>query len=335
MRLSLLFMTIVVSWILTGLLRQYALKKNLLDVPNSRSSHTIPIPRGGGLAIVLTLFISLIFLSITHTLKSSVLVSLLGAGSLVAVIGFMDDHGHIPPKWRLLVHFMGALWGVVWLGNFPPLTIIGHPIHLVWLGYVAVAVLLVWLLNLFNFMDGIDGIAASETIFVACSGLLFASLVGHTALELVAIIIIGSTVGFLIWNWPPAKIFMGDVGSGFLGIILGIYAYWAMVEGAVSFWSWVIIFGVFLVDATFTLLMRIYNREIWYEAHRSHAYQHAANRWGHLRVTLIVSLINVMWLLPIAYISNSHREWGLVLTLLAFLPIVVLVSMLGAGRETG
>jgi Fuc2NAc and GlcNAc transferase len=334
LRLSYFLLTIVVSWMLTGILRRYALQKNLLDVPNTRSSHAIPIPRGGGLAVVLTLFASLVFLFITHRLESSVLVSLFGAGMFVATIGFMDDHGHIPAKWRLLVHFTAAMWGIAWLGDFPPLTLFDHPIHLAWIGYVATAVLLVWLLNLFNFMDGIDGIAASETIFAAGSGLLFAGLAGHIALELVAIAIIGSTVGFLIWNWPPAKIFMGDVGSGFLGITLGLYAYWAMVEGAVSFWSWMIIFGVFFVDATFTLFMRIYKRAIWYEAHRSHAYQHAARKWGHLRVTLIVCLINVMWLLPIAFISNSHRDWGFLLTLLAFLPIVVLVSILGAGKET-
>ena len=323
----------LVSWVLTGFLRRYALNKNLLDVPNKRSSHDVPIPRGGGMAIVLTFLSSLVFLYIGSGLELSVLLSTLGAGLLVAVVGFMDDHGHVHPKWRLLVHFYVAAWGMSWLGGLPTMTVFGHVVHIDWLRYVVIAVALVWLLNLFNFMDGIDGIAASETIFVAGSGLLFASLVGHADLQSVAIILIGSTLGFLIWNWPPAKIFMGDVGSGFLGIILGLYGYWAFSEGVLSIWCWLIILGVFLVDATFTLMKRIARRAKWYEAHRTHAYQHAARRWGHLRVTVAVSLINVIWLLPIAYLSNIHRDWGALFIVLAFSPLVVLVSILGAGKE--
>lgn len=328
-----LLLAVVVSWMLTGLLRRYAASKNLLDIPNKRSLHAVPIPRGGGMAIVVTFLMGLVSLLIIRELNAQVLLGLLGAGALVAAVGFMDDHGHLSPKWRLLVHFSAAIWTLVWLGELPELTIFGHVLNLGWLGYAATAVALVWLLNLFNFMDGIDGIAASEAIFVAGSGLVFAILAAHTSLQLVAVLLIGATLGFLIWNWPPAKIFMGDVGSGFLGITLGIYAYWAMVDGVVSLWSWVIIFGVFIVDATFTLIRRIIQRRKWYEAHRSHAYQHAARRWGHLRVTVAVSLLNVMWLLPIAYISNIHREFGPILTVLAFLPLVVLVLLLRAGKD--
>ena len=335
MKLLILWLSLasVVSWALTDLLRRYAMSKNLFDIPNRRSSHNMPIPRGGGMAIVLTYLSGLVLLSITNELKLSVFFGSFGAGLLVAAVGFMDDHGHVPPKWRLLAHFSGVIWALAWLGGSLQLSIFDHVVNLGWLGYVATAVTLVWLLNLFNFMDGIDGLAASETMFVAGSGILFATLGGQTGLQLVAVVLFGSTLGFLIWNWPPAKIFMGDVGSGFLGITLGIYAYWAMIEGVVSFWAWTIIFGVFLVDATFTLIRRIICRAKWYEAHRSHAYQHAAMRWGHLRVTIAVSVINVTWLLPIAYLSNIHREWGIGFAILALTPLVVLVSVLGAGKE--
>jgi Fuc2NAc and GlcNAc transferase len=222
--LSLLLLLIVmISWMLTGLLRRYAVSKNLLDIPNKRSSHVVPIPRGGGLAIVLTFFGGVLLLFIISELNSSVLFGLLGAGLLVAVVGFLDDHCHVSPKWRLLAHFSAVIWALAWFGEAPELSLFGYVVNLGWLGYVAIAVSLVWLLNLFNFMDGIDGIAASEAMFVAGSGFLFASLDAHAGLQFVAVILIGSTLGFLIWNWPPAKIFMGDVGSGFLGITLGIY----------------------------------------------------------------------------------------------------------------
>jgi Fuc2NAc and GlcNAc transferase len=106
-----------------------------------------------------------------------------------------------------------------------------------------------------------------------------------------------------------------------------------IIEGVGSIWFWMIIFGVFLVDATFTLLRRFIRRRKWYEAHRTHAYQHAARRWGHMRVTVAVSIINVAWLLPIAYYSNMHRDLGPLFALLALSPLVVLVFVLEAGLE--
>ena len=322
----------IASFVLTGLLRRYALNKRLLDIPNERSSHSTATPRGGGLAIVMVFFLGLLALIAIYS-TSIAWVALLGAGLVVSLIGFIDDRGHVAHQWRLIAHFIAAIWALVWLGDFPPIPILGHAYNLDMFGNILAVVFLVWLLNLYNFMDGIDGIAASEAIFVAVAGLIFSSITDHSGMQLVAMLLIGSTLGFLFWNRPPAKIFMGDVGSGFLGITLGIYAYWAMIEGVVSFWSWTIIFGVFLVDATFTLVRRIIRRAKWYEAHRSHAYQHAARRWGHLRVTIAVSVINVTWLLPIAYLSNIHREWGIGFAILALTPLVVLVSVLGAGKE--
>jgi len=321
--------------VLTALLRRYALKKNLIDIPNERSSHMTPVPRGGGVAIVASFYAGIFFLFVQYGLALFVSVGLAGAGLLVASVGFLDDHGHVSAKWRLLIHFIAIGWALAWFGKMPEAMFYGYAADLGWLGYIIVAVTLVWLLNLFNFMDGIDGIASSEAIFIASSGLFLVRLTGHADLELVAMVLIGSTTGFLIWNWPPAKIFMGDVGSGFLGVMLGIYAYWTILVDAVSFWSWMIIFGVFIVDATLTLIRRFIGRKAWYMAHRTHAYQHAAHRWGHLYVTLVVTAINIVWLLPLAYLANNHRAWGAELAFLANLPLVVLVSLLGAGKEKG
>lgn len=332
MLLSFLLPGIAIAWILTGAIRHYSVRYHWLDIPNDRSSHTIPKPRGGGLAIAITFCIGLIALYIIEKIELRVLLAFLGAGGMVATIGYLDDRAHVSPLWRLLFHIIAAIWSLICIGAAPSISVFDCA---VWSGfvYIIAAIILVWVLNLYNFMDGIDGIAGSETIFIACSGILFTSFTGEIDMQLVAMLLVGATAGFLIWNWPPAKIFMGDVGSGFLGITLGIYAYWTILENAMSFWSWAIIFGIFIVDTTFTLFRRIIQREAWYEAHRSHAYQHAAKKWGHARVTLAVNLINLLWLLPIAYLSHVQRDWGLALTVLAFSPLVVLVLILGAGKK--
>ena len=326
---NLLFFSIVVvvSFLLTELIRRYTLKKNLIDTPNDRSSHTVPTPRGGGLSIVV---IFLIAISFVDSLPSDIFIALIGSGVIIAAIGFWDDHSHVPAKWRLLVHFTASFWVLYWLGGITEFQVFNTSINPGFLGLVLVAFLFVWLLNLFNFMDGIDGIAASETIFVMCGGAFFSWLDGSDSLTLTSLILASSTLGFLILNWPPAKIFMGDVGSGFLGLMIGVIAYASILEGG-SVWIWLILLAVFLVDSGVTLLRRILNGEKWYEAHCSHAYQHAAKRWGHKKITLSVILINLFWLLPMAYLSYINPDLALLLTLLTFLPLILVALKLKAG----
>ena len=318
---------ILTSLLLTELIRRYSLKKNLLDTPNARSSHSIATPRGGGLSIVVCFLIPVAF---SDLIPSNIVFALLGSGFLVAVVGFWDDQGHIAARWRLLSHFVAVSWVVFWLGGIPEFQLLGFNINTGWAGIVAVVFLLVWLLNLFNFMDGIDGIAASETIFVACAGAYFSWLNGSENLIYIALILAAATMGFLILNWSPAKIFMGDVGSGFLGLMLGIIAYASVLQG-VSIWIWLILLAVFLVDSGVTLLRRILNGKKWYEAHCSHAYQHAAREWGHKRVTISAIIINLFWLFPLAVLSYFKPDLGLWITLLAFTPLIIIALKFKAG----
>ena len=315
------------SFVLANLIRRYALKKNLIDLPNDRSSHTIPTPRGGGLSIVVTFFFAISFV---NSLSQDIYIALAGSGVLIAVIGFWDDHGHIAARWRLLSHFVAAAWVMFWLGGVPEFQLFGFSIDAGWIGMVIVAFLLVWLLNLFNFMDGIDGIAASETIFVSCSGAYFSWVNGFESLSFLSFLLAASTTGFLILNWFPAKIFMGDVGSGFLGLMLGVIAYVYIIEGGLI-WIWLILLAVFLVDSGVTLIRRVLNGERWYEAHCSHAYQNAARKWGHKKVTVSVIIINLFWLLPLAVISQLIPDLGLWITLLAFTPLIVVALKFKAG----
>lgn len=327
---NLLFFSFVVvaSFLLTELIRRYTLKKNLIDTPNERSSHTIPTPHGGGLSIVVTFFVAVIFVDF---LSSELLIALIGSGSVIAVIGFWDDLNHISAKWRLLIHFVASFWVLYWLGGITEFQILNYSIDAGIFGLGFIAFLLVWLLNLFNFMDGIDGIAASEAIFVSCGGAYFSWSYGFDGLAIISLLLASSTMGFLILNWSPAKIFMGDVGSGFLGLMLGVIAYANILEGG-SVWVWVILLGVFLVDSGVTLIRRILNGEKWFDAHCSHAYQHAARKWGHKKITVSVIVINFLWLFPLAYLVYLKPDIGVWITLFALTPLIIVALKLNAGR---
>lgn len=323
-----------VSLFLTGVLRRYALARSLMDIPNGRSSHSVPTPRGGGVAIVLSFLAALPLLASVGVLAWPVMWALLGAGGWVAVVGFFDDHGHIAARWRLLAHFIGAGWALGWLGGLPPLVIFGFDLDLGWLGYALAAFYLVWLLNLYNFMDGIDGIASVEAICVCLGGALLYLLLGEGGAALAPLALALAVAGFLFWNFPPARIFMGDAGSGFLGIALGVLSLQAAWVAPQLLWSWLILLGVFIVDATWTLFRRLLRGDKVYEAHRSHAYQYASREFGkHLPVTLAVAGLNLFWLLPIALWVGLGGLDGALGLLVAYLPLVWLAVRFKAGQR--
>lgn len=323
-----------VSLLLTGALRRYALARSLMDIPNARSSHSVPTPRGGGVAIVLSFLAALPLLAIVDVLAWPLMWALLGAGVWIAVVGFLDDHGHVAARWRLLAHFIGAGWALGWLGGLPPLVIFGFDLELGWLGYVLAALYLVWLLNLYNFMDGIDGIASVEAICVCLGGALLYLLLGEGAAALPPLLLAVAVAGFLFWNFPPARIFMGDAGSGFLGIALGVLSLQAAWVAPQLLWSWLILLGVFIVDATWTLFRRLLRGDRVYEAHRSHAYQYASRQFGkHLPVTLAVAALNLFWLLPIALWVGLGGVDGALGLLVAYLPLVWLAVRFKAGER--
>ena len=323
------------SAILTGLLRSYAIRRAMLDVPNERSSHTRPTPRGGGLAIVAT-FIAVLSFMFTRGLLPLPFFLAMSLGSLsIAVIGFWDDHGHVPPCWRILVHFAAAGWALYCLGGVSSLLSGGAFADIGWLGDAAGAVLIVWMLNLYNFMDGIDGIAAVEAICVAGGAAAIMWLNGGNSQLLLLLGLAAGCLGFLVWNWPPAKIFMGDVGSGFLGFVLCLFALSDYGGTGMNLWSWMILSGIFVVDATVTLFLRICRGERFYLAHRSHAYQILSRRFdSHLKVTLGTLVINIVWLTPFAFLAATYSEYAIVFLVISLMPIVWGAVRVGAGTAS-
>jgi Fuc2NAc and GlcNAc transferase len=323
------------SFALTGLIRRYALTRELVDVPNARSSHSVPTPRGGGVAIVICFLISLPALWFFDLLSLNQLLSFFTAGVVVATIGFIDDHGHVAARWRLLAHFLAAVTGLFFIGGLPVIQMFGVELQLGWFGHILALIYLVWMLNLYNFMDGIDGIAGIEVTTVCLGGvLLFWFGVFGPLIEQLTVMILGvASLGFLIWNFPPAKIFMGDAGSGFVGLMLGLFSIAAAHIDQSLFWGWAILLGVFIVDATVTLIRRAISGRAVYEAHRSHAYQYLSRRIGsHKLVSVAVGMINLIWLFPIATLVILGMLDGLVGVLVAYLPLIILAFLSKAGN---
>jgi Fuc2NAc and GlcNAc transferase len=321
---------------LTYLIMWFGIRQGVLDVPNARSSHTSPVPRGGGLAVIITFYVFLFLSSGFNALPLGQLslASLMFGGAIVAAVGVWDDLENIPARWRFFAHLVAAVIALALLPVFPVIDVFGRSFPLENIGIPVYAICLVWSANLFNFMDGIDGLAGSEAITVLGSATLILFANGDGDWILLLVFLSACVAGFLVWNWPPARIFMGDAGSGFLGFAFGILAIESSVSGAITLWTWAILLGVFIVDATTTLVVRMTGGAKWYEAHRGHAFQILARRFkSHRKVTVSVIAINLMWLLPLGYLASVYPYWGLVCCAVAWAPLVTLALKVGAGRS--
>ncbi|RXA95739.1 glycosyltransferase family 4 protein [Yersinia sp. 2105 StPb PI] len=330
-----LFFYLALSIILTWQLRRYALKNNIIDTPNSRSSHVIPTPRGGGVAIVISFLVGIALFYFQGYLPLLPSVGLIISGGIIALVGFWDDHGHIAARWRLLAHFSAAAFLLFCLGGFPVLTFSEYTLNLGILSSLFGLLFLVWMLNLYNFMDGIDGLASAQAV-TSCIGAIVIYYISadHIALDnyLVLWLLASTVLGFLLWNFPPAKIFMGDAGSGFLGLVIGALAINAGWIETKFFFCWLILLGLFIVDATWTLIRRVLGGFKVYEAHRSHGYQIASRKFKrHLPVTLSAIAINVIWLFPIALLVGLNIVNPVVALIISYIPLFYIDYKLNAG----
>lgn len=307
----------------------------LVDHPNQRSSHTKPTPRGGGLSMVITTTCGVAILYAAGWLSIPLLIVFAVGGNCVAAIGFWDDVHSAPIAARMSVHIGAAILAVYCLGGISIVRTEVPPVFLGAVGALISVVSIVWVLNLFNFMDGIDGIAASEGAFVLLASAALRLLVGQELPAQIALsLILGATcLGFLVWNWPPASIFMGDVGSGYLGYTIPVLAIESSHRSAINIYVWLILGGVFVVDATLTLVRRMLRLERVHQAHRTHAYQWLARRWNsHSNVTFAVIAINFLWLLPLAAAAVVFPSRALWICFVAFAPLVAIAFLSGSGR---
>lgn len=256
----------------TWLARRYALQRNLLDHPGERRSHQVATPRGGGIAIVVALLVAAVALGVRDPAQR-ILLAGFGAGLLlVAGAGLVDDHRPLSPWLRLGVH---ALAGLVFAGAIH--AAFGNP----WLGVLAM-ILVLGLTNVWNFMDGINGIACSQAVLL---GLALAYVLDG-AWGLLAVAMAAACAGFLPYNFPVARIFLGDVGSGAIGFSVAAMATVYAANAPAPSLLLLLPLSAFMIDTGLTLLRRLVNGERWWTAHTQHAYQVWARRVGHAKVTL-------------------------------------------------
>ena len=311
--------------LLAVLLCRAAPRLGLVAHPNSRSSHTHPTANGGGLAFVVALVVWLLVFADDFPPAPALAV----AGIAIAFLGLVDDFKEVRRDVRLACH-LGLAAGLA-LGLFDLGSIALPVFGTLATEALAAAVLvlgLVWWLNLYNFMDGIDGLAASQAIAYALGALLVGDLTQSHAFVWV---LLAAALGFLAVNWAPARIFMGDVGSGFLGLTTGGLALWLWQSAELPFVASCILLLAFWLDASYTLGVRIVTGQAFAEPHRSHLYQIVARRLGHGRTTVLFWLHWLLWLLPLAALAVHFPAWQLALLAVACLPIAAACVWLRAG----
>lgn len=325
MHLILLFFLVFLIAILSTFLWLQLAKKFLwIDRPNQRSSHVVPTPKSGGAGFVLgfTFFTLVLYVWQLITLNELLLCSV---GLLMALTGFIDDILNLSLGIRIGVQLFVSCAMVALLPILPTIPLFGNlELSSVWI-VVFVVIAMVWLVNLYNFMDGIDALAASEAIFFTLALAWFALPAISASISLLALGLAVALSGFIFFNLPPARIFMGDLGSNYLGYVLGVLGLLGIINNIINIWTILVLLGVFIVDSSFTLVGRMRAGLVWYHAHCSHAYQHAARNYAsHGKVVVAVGVINIVWLLPLAWLTILYPEAGLPITLAAWMPLVML-----------
>lgn len=279
----------LISFGLTYFIKEYAIKKSLVATVNERSSHTVPTPHGGGIALSITWFIGLTYLYFSTQIDTNLFFALL-VGSIISVVSFFDDIYELSPKVRLLAQALVAFFGLVSLGGLKVIDFGLFEVTNIFLTNIVAFVAIIWFINLYNFLDGINGYAGSEAVFLSLAGFV---LFGGNHFLILAV----AVLGFLYWNWNKARIFMGDVGSTLLGYNIAIFTLYYTNKEASNLWVWIILFGVFWFDATLTLIKRKLNHEKLSQAHKKHAYQRLTQAgWSHYKVTNYSILLHVVLL---------------------------------------
>jgi Fuc2NAc and GlcNAc transferase len=265
-----------------------------MDIPNDRSSHTVATPRGGGIAIIISFFIGIIYLYFMDEISQKLFFLLLTSLPIV-IVSLVDDIMTLSSKIRFLVQLFCAIIALFIIGGVNSIDFILFEINGWWINIIAV-ISIIWITNLYNFLDGIDGYAGSQAVIAGIGSYL---ILNNTVGLLLAI----CSLGFLFFNWPKASIFMGDVGSATLGFIFAVLCFYDTSNG--NIFVWLILLSLFWFDATLTLIRRYKNKEKITQAHKKHAYQRLVQSGlSHKQVTLGFIVINILFLVLLIYLPT-------------------------------
>jgi UDP-N-acetylmuramyl pentapeptide phosphotransferase/UDP-N-acetylglucosamine-1-phosphate transferase len=320
------------SALATHRLARVGSRRWLLDHPNERSLHHRPTPRSGGLAIALAMLVGGVGVGVL-TMQSDHLLWL-GVGSLIIVtVSFRDDLSHVHPAVRISVHPLVGLMLVFAGFEIQSVALPGVRWPLFsWLAVIATCLYVAWLINLYNFMDGMDGFAGGMAVFGFGTFAVLGGLAGQAVFAGLSGVIAAAAGGFLLFNFPPARIFMGDAGSSLLGFLAAGLSLWAAVEGIFPLWIAILVFSPFIVDATVTLGRRLWGRERVWQAHKSHCYQRLVQLgWGHRRTALWEYLLMLMCSLSAVmafYLAPMHQWWLLICWVVGYVILIASVNWL-------
>jgi len=326
--ISMLIIISLLSYLLTKLYRKFAIINAIVSNPNERTLHQNSVPRGGGIIFSSLFILAISILSYLNIISFEIFMLVGVGGFLATLFGFVDDIFDIRISIKIIIQSMLAAWALLWIdfGEFQVTEWIPG-----YISYFIFWILLIWIMNAYNFMDGVDGMAASGAIFIASTLALVIFLTNGSFVLLILFMILSASVGgFLFINWPPAKIFMGDSGSVFLGYTLGTLLLFTVSREDLSAWTWIVVLGYFSADTTGTQLLRIFLGKKWHLAHRSHAYQNLVRITGsHLLVTRGINLYHFFWILPLTIFSVLHPEMIIVTVSLAVIPGLILTYKYG------
>ena len=300
------------SFFLTYLVKVYATKKALVDIPNDRNSHSVAVPHGGGIAIAVSWFVGISYLYYFDQMQSPLYFAFM-IGVVLSVVSYLDDLFHLSAKVRLVVQSFVAGIGLYFLGGLDEINLFFFTIDNGIVTNIFAFFLILWFINLYNFLDGIDGYAGSEAVFLGLAGFV---IFGDSFL----LIFVVSVLGFLIWNWHPAKIFMGDVGSTLLGYNIAIFTIYYANQDPLNLWIWITLFGLFWFDATLTLWKRYKNHEQLSQAHKKHAYQRLVQSgWSHSKVVKFSIAVNLVLFGLVYFVANMFIAFVLAVIFLALI----------------
>lgn len=318
-------LVLVGTFVATWLMRTLALRTGHIVEPHARGSHTRPTPVGGGMGFVVPITIA--WLAIALAWSDYVLLTTAIVSAALAAMGYIDDRRRIEPWIRLSAQATAAsiiATLILWRARGTQ--------GIEYAGYIAgAAFMLTWSANLFNFMDGIDGLCATESLFVAMGGLAVAAFTGGTTPFLLALVVLAAGIlGFLPWNAPRARIFMGDGGSTWLGFVLAALAIQDAVRLPGLLSAWLVLPSLFVADATVCVIRRAYRGENITQAHRAHAYQNLTRRLGsHAKVVAVFVAFNILFL-PAVFVAFEIPTYRWVATIMVY---VIAVTLAVAGKS--
>ena len=320
-----LFLVLCGSLLGTYVYRKFAIRREIIAKITFRSLHERIVPRGGGLAFACVFSISVVAIWAFGGLPTWLMLCLGLGGAAATLVGFTDDVRDIPATWKLVAQLCLAAWVVaIFFALLEAPAVNDYTGTLLFALTLTSVFISVWFINLYNFIDGIDGMAISGAVFICIAAIVVLAISGGDAYFIfVFALLAASCLGFLFFNLPPASIFMGDAGSIFLGYSLGTLLLGTVVLEQISIWTWIAILGYFIGDTTTTGLFRLFRVKKWYGVHRSHAYQNLARICNsHAKVTYGVTLYHMLWALPLAIWSALVPAMAVLPAMLSLAPAV-------------